>query len=159
MFLETYLPGLIAGILGACCVFAGVILSFVKLGPSTGLAVLTVVSLLSAVGGWAYFTWFPESAMAKRFISYRTVGEIGTEKPELLHRTGVAHSTLRPAGLALIDGKRVDVIAEGAFIERGSPVKVVSIEGCKVVVRAETSPSLPDPLPAQSNSTESTEPK
>ena len=39
-------------------------------------------------------------------------------------------------GTALINGKRVDVITEGSHIERGTPVKVVALEGMRVVVRA-----------------------
>ena len=42
---------------------------------------------------------------------------------------------LRPAGKALIEGKRVDVISEGGFIERGAQVQVIQVEGLRVVVR------------------------
>jgi membrane-bound serine protease (ClpP class) len=48
----------------------------------------------------------------------------------------VAQSNLRPSGLALIDGKRIDVVTEGPMIERGTPVKVVAVEGMRVVVRS-----------------------
>jgi membrane-bound serine protease (ClpP class) len=43
---------------------------------------------------------------------------------------------LRPSGTAVINGKRVDVVTEGAFIEPGQSIKVVAIEGLRVVVRA-----------------------
>ncbi|RKY01524.1 nodulation efficiency protein NfeD, partial [Candidatus Poribacteria bacterium] len=33
----------------------------------------------------------------------------------------------------LIDGRRVDVVAEGEFIERGRRVEVVKVEGNRVV--------------------------
>jgi membrane-bound serine protease (ClpP class) len=42
-----------------------------------------------------------------------------------LGREGVAQTVLRPAGMALIDGKRLDVEAESGMIESGSPVKIV----------------------------------
>ena len=35
-----------------------------------------------------------------------------------------------------INGRRVDVVTEGPFVERGSPLKVVEVEGARVVVRA-----------------------
>jgi len=43
---------------------------------------------------------------------------------------------LRPSGTAVINGKRIDVVTEGPFVERGSPIKVVEVEGARVVVRA-----------------------
>lgn len=45
-------------------------------------------------------------------------------------------TTLRPSGTAVINGKRVDVVSEGAFIEAGQVIKVVAVEGLRVVVRA-----------------------
>ena len=48
---------------------------------------------------------------------------------------GAALSALRPAGAAQIAGRRVDVVSEGTFIPAGAAVKVVSVEGARVVVR------------------------
>jgi membrane-bound serine protease (ClpP class) len=42
---------------------------------------------------------------------------------------------LRPAGVALVNGRRVDVVTEGGLIAAGARVKVVAIEGNRVVVR------------------------
>ncbi len=49
-------------------------------------------------------------------------------------RTGTAVSFLRPAGIASIDGRRVDVLTEGEFIPQGTPVRVVRVEGARVFV-------------------------
>ncbi|WP_238473393.1 NfeD family protein [Desulforamulus profundi] len=48
----------------------------------------------------------------------------------------MAATPLRPAGTALIDGKRVDVVTEGEFIMPGTPVLVVMVEGTRVIVNA-----------------------
>jgi membrane-bound serine protease (ClpP class) len=53
-----------------------------------------------------------------------------------LHCSGTALTNLRPSGTALIDGKRVDVVTNGSMIERGAEVKVIAVEGARVVVRA-----------------------
>ena len=42
---------------------------------------------------------------------------------------------LRPAGMALINGKKVDVVSIGDFIEKDCAVEVVEISGNRVVVR------------------------
>jgi membrane-bound serine protease (ClpP class) len=88
------------------------------------------------IGAVCWLRFFPNSRLARPFISKNAIGEIGTNRPELLHQTGTAFTNLRPAGTALINGKRVDVVTEGALIEKGTPIKVVAIEGLRIVVRA-----------------------
>lgn len=135
LFLETFLPGMIAGLAGACSILTGVVLAYSRHGTQAGHIVLVIVLGLTSVAGWAYVSFFPDSPMARRFISHKVVGEIGTERPELLQKTGTAHTTLRPAGTALIENQRIDVVSEGTFIEKGSAIRVVAVEGARVVVR------------------------
>lgn len=134
MFLETLLPGLIAGIIGFICLIVAVVLGYGE-NFSTGNTVLGIVIVGLAAGTWAWLKFFPESRMARKFIAQQAVGELGVEKPELLHGTGTALTQLRPSGAAQINGQRVDVVTEGGLIERGTPVKVVAVEGARVVVR------------------------
>jgi len=68
---------------------------------------LVVVGLVTGTVCWLKF--FPDSRLAKVFISQKTVGDIGTERPELLDQTGTALTNLRPSGTALINGRRIDV--------------------------------------------------
>lgn len=134
MFLETLLPGLIAGIIGFICLFVAVILAYQE-NAFTGNVVLAVVVGGLGIGTWAWLKFFPESRIARKFVSKGAVGELGVEKPELLHGTGTTLTALRPSGVASINGQRVDVVAETGFIERGTNVKVVAVEGSRVVVR------------------------
>ncbi len=53
----------------------------------------------------------------------------------LLGQTGVALTTLRPAGMAEIGGRRVDVVSQSTFVSSGEPVEVVSVRGSRVEVR------------------------
>jgi len=48
---------------------------------------------------------------------------------------GVAHTKLRPSGIALIDGKRVDVVTVGVMLDAGEPLEVTELEGNRVVVK------------------------
>lgn len=136
LFLETLLPGLIAGILGLLCLMAAVILGFRDFGYQTGSLILAGVLVGLLLGTWCWLKYFPGSRFAKKFISDGSVGELGVEKPELLHGTGTALTQLRPSGVALINGQRVDVVTEGGLIERGAAIKVVAVEGARIVVRA-----------------------
>ena len=136
LILETILPGAIAGILGACCIISGIILSYSRFGLQTGNIVL-IGCVAGLIGGFTVWVKvFPNSRFGRRFVSRNAVGDIRAEQPELLHQTGQAYTQLRPSGTAVISGKRVDVVTEGGLIERGTPVKVVAIEGMRVVVRA-----------------------
>jgi membrane-bound serine protease (ClpP class) len=49
-------------------------------------------------------------------------------------KEGTAVSTLRPAGIALINNQRVDVVSEGGYIEQGTSIRVLEINGPRVIV-------------------------
>ena len=53
-----------------------------------------------------------------------------------LNHTGHAASYLRPAGLATVDGERLDVLTEGEFIPAGTPIRVSRVEGARIFVRS-----------------------
>ena len=135
LLLETILPGLVAGVLGVCCLVAGIALSYGEFDARTANLILVIV-LLVMIGGLAvWMKFFPESRLGRVMVSRRVVGNLDAEKPELLHQSGVAYTPLRPSGTALINGKRIDVVTEGPFVERGAPIRVVAVEGARVVVR------------------------
>lgn len=136
IILETILPGLVAGIVGFCCLIAAVYFAYARLGVETGNWVLMGVTAGLIVGSICWLKYFPNSRFARPFVSKSIVGNIDAERHDLLNKTGTAFTSLRPSGTAIIDGKRVDVVTEGALIEKGTPLKVVAIEGMRVVVRA-----------------------
>jgi membrane-bound serine protease (ClpP class) len=63
-------------------------------------------------------------------------GTLPEDLKELVGHTGLALTDLRPAGTARIAGRRVDVIADGRFVERGGGVRVLGVNGTRVVVQA-----------------------
>lgn len=134
--LETVLPGLVAGITGMICLGAGVIMAYRDFGAAGGNATLATSGGLLVAGFFVWLRFFPDSPLGRRFVSQGTVGDIGTERPELLNQSGSALTPLRPSGTALIGGRRVDVVTEGSMVARGSPIRVVAVEGMRVVVRA-----------------------
>lgn len=136
MLLETILPGMVAGLVGFGCLVAGVVISYKDFGPRTGSLVLFLVLAMLLAAGLLWIRFFPHSRLGQAFVSRRTVGNLGVERPELVHQTGTAVTNLRPSGTALINDHRVDVVTEGTLIERGTAVKVVAVEGLRVVVRA-----------------------
>lgn len=136
LFIETLLPGGIAGVAGTLCLLAAIWVGYREFGQPGGTIVLIAVFSGWLVGVWAWLKYFPDSRVARPFISRSAVGELGGAQPELLHATGIAASQLRPSGVALIAGQRLDVVTEGSLIDKDTPVRVVLVEGSRIVVRA-----------------------
>ena len=57
------------------------------------------------------------------------------DKSKFLGAVGVCVTDLRPAGTIAIDGEPVDVVAEGSFVKQGDSVKVINVDGSRVLVR------------------------
>ena len=62
----------------------------------------------------------------------------------LLGTGGRTVTVLRPAGIAELGGRRVDVVTRGEFLEKDSLVEVVEAAGGRIVVRACQDPALPE---------------
>jgi membrane-bound serine protease (ClpP class) len=54
---------------------------------------------------------------------------------ELLGRTAMVISPLRPVGMCDFDGQRVECVAESGYIEENEKVKVIKVEGTQLTVR------------------------
>jgi membrane-bound serine protease (ClpP class) len=78
----------------------------------------------------------------------RNAGEHPPEEAErgaLTGATGVALSDLHPAGIADLDGRRVDVVSAGEYIAAGQPIEVIADEGYRRVVRRRGTGALQRP--------------
>jgi membrane-bound serine protease (ClpP class) len=53
----------------------------------------------------------------------------------LIGKTGKTTTPLHPAGIAQIEGERIDVVSEGELIDAGELISVVRVDGNRVVVR------------------------
>ncbi|MEX0928386.1 MAG: NfeD family protein, partial [Balneolales bacterium] len=81
----------------------------------------------------------PQSKAFNRLVLANTTGTSygytsATTVEDLIGLEGVALSTLRPAGTALIDSRRIDVVSDGDFIEKGEKIKVITSVGSRVMV-------------------------
>ncbi|MDA7936503.1 hypothetical protein N9B90_01020 [bacterium] len=63
----------------------------------------------------------------------------------LVGRTGEAATTLKPTGTIELDGDRIDVVTEGEFVEQGARVRVLYVEGNRVVVAQDGPATDADP--------------
>jgi membrane-bound serine protease (ClpP class) len=58
------------------------------------------------------------------------------EDAALVDQEGVTVTDLRPVGIGLFGGRRINIIAEGEFIEQQRPVKIIEAHGSRIVVRS-----------------------
>lgn len=145
--LEVFvLPGItVAGVAGGAALVAAMAMSLVGAG-STVAAVVTVLGrvamsiLLAGAAAFVIFRALPRVPFGRRLVLETGMpadkGYISApESVRWLRRRGTALSPLRPAGIAEIDGARVDVVSEGGFIEAGAAIEVTRAEGYRIVVR------------------------
>ena len=125
-----------AGIAGVVILLSAIVLTF---GGAAFFFVaaqaLSVAIVLSLLAFWAATRVFPENAFVRRLALTATQGPEYVAAPDyrnLLGRSGFATSYLRPAGVASIDGRRIDVLTEGDFVPAGSPVLVTRVEGAQI---------------------------
>mgnify|MGYP002870156064 CR=1 FL=1 len=63
-------------------------------------------------------------------------GYTGTiDKKKYLGLTAVCTTDLRPAGTVMVDDTPLDVVSEGNFIKKGSVVKIINVDGSRILVR------------------------
>lgn len=146
------IPGFgIAGISGIILIIASLFLSMLGADPFLDLNAVSMAIIKLSVGLLAALVlifllarFLPKSNFFKKFIlSEEEKSEAGyTSRKnlnELLGAEGIAVTTLRPAGTAEINGKRVDVVTDSEYIEHGKPIIVTAVEGMRVVVKEKKS--------------------
>jgi membrane-bound serine protease (ClpP class) len=77
--------------------------------------------------------------LTARGFSFEDGRAVDRRDADLGDRTGVVESDLRPAGIARIDGRRVDVVSRGEPIEAGARIVVVEVSGNRVIVARDDS--------------------
>jgi membrane-bound serine protease (ClpP class) len=146
--LEIFIiPGFgIAGALGILALLAGLIMS-VTGGGATAQFILAasgrvIFSLLFALlASLLLLRLLPRLPVGRRLVLQADLGagqEYGSAPERDRHwlgKQGRASSPLRPAGIAEIEGERVDVVSDGDLIEAGENVEVTRVDGNRIVVR------------------------
>ncbi|WP_174583132.1 NfeD family protein [Candidatus Methylacidithermus pantelleriae] len=86
---------------------------------------------------WVFSRWLPHRVWSQD-LDQGTVSGSGSSTdahPTVeVGETGVAWTVLRPSGQARFENRLVDVVTDGVFIAKGTPVRVARREGSKVVV-------------------------
>jgi membrane-bound serine protease (ClpP class) len=148
LILEVFvIPGFgLAGVLGIGALLAGLSLSVVGGGATwefivqaVGRVIISIILALAA--SLVVLRFLPRLPFGRRLILETGLPAAGgyasapAGDSTWLGKSGRAFSPLRPAGIAEIDGERVDVVSDGEFIDSGAPIVVTRVDGNRIVVR------------------------
>ncbi len=125
------------GILGVAALLVAVLCAFGLPFLFVGIETLATAIVLTVIAFTLTVRAVPQNAWAHRLALASTQGPEYVTSADFSHfrgQTGTAASFLRPAGIASIAGRRVDVLTEGEFITQGTPIRVVRVEGARVFV-------------------------
>ncbi len=136
LFVEFFLipGGGLLGLLGAIVMAAGIYLAYDFFGRATG-NIFLIASLAGTLGilifGFRRISrlgWADKEQIDSR-VNEADFGEL--KKGD----RGVAFGDLKPGGMAIFEKKRVEVFSLGDYIERGTEIEIVKIDGNKMYVK------------------------
>jgi len=141
--IEVFVPsmGLLAVLAGAMAL--GGLACLFGHSLSWGITGTLTVLILGPVVAAAGFRIMPSTPFGRRML----FGDAGEERPVLpdavtsefaglLGVVGEAMTDLRPVGVVSVEGQRVEALSETVFVRAGARVRVTSVEGTQIKVRA-----------------------
>ena len=138
---EIFIPSL--GLLTATallCLAGGIYIFFHQVSTTVGwIGVWTAVVLIPAV--WVIvYKLLPKTSIG-RVLELKKVEQAMGGIPDqehlesLMGQSGIVLTPLRPVGMCEFDGKKIVCVADTGYIEKQTQVKVIHVEGNKVIVR------------------------
>lgn len=142
LILEAFMPGFgAAGITGVILEIITLVMTWFEHGPLATLAMLLIVLLVLAIAISTGLRSITSGRLSKSSLvhsetesneeGYRSVEDLAV----FMDKEGTATSVLRPTGIADFDGVRLNVSSEGEYIPAGTRVRIIKVEGAKILVK------------------------
>ncbi|TDU72822.1 membrane-bound serine protease (ClpP class) [Prosthecobacter fusiformis] len=140
MILETFVPGMVAGLLGALCVLTGVILVMVSDDfshwPPWGRSVAACgIVLVTVILQLVWLRYFAIRFWQKSFTLEASIPSVESPMTLANGTEGTALTELRPLGRADFGGLRREVRCEDGFAPEGSLLRITGSEPGNLLVR------------------------
>lgn len=140
LLVEVIAPGFgIPGIMGIIAIFASIILASSSMEQA--LISLLIAIILTIIAVILLFKFAPRSNKFFDKITLSTSlntssGYVSSEDfKDYVGKIGVVITPLRPAGSIEIENRKLDVVSENAYIGKDEKVKIVKVEGNRIIVR------------------------
>lgn len=136
---ELFVIGLVLGIIGMMMIAS----SFLLIGNDIEtMSVMVASCLIIALIEWVIIVKFFGKKVPlfnKVILTDATSKEAGytshDDRSHLVGQTAVTTTALRPSGIIALGQDRIDAVSEGAFIGQNKEVRIIYVEGTRVVVR------------------------
>ena len=139
MVIEIFHPGFgVFGVFGGILLIAGIVLTAKTLmdGLIMFIVILALLGFMLAIAIQSASKGRLSKILILHSEQKKEAGYIGTEDLDyFLNAEGEALTILRPSGTADFKGVKLDVVTEGGFISKGEKVKVMKVQGRRIVVR------------------------
>ena len=140
LLLEFVLPGLICGIIGGTMMLGSIGLAVYTYPEHSVGIILGGVAMTGAIFVVG-LTLMPRFGTVVGLIQTKQqMPEEGylnvAERADLLQQEGVVFSALRPSGVIVIGHERIDAVSDAAFIDKDARVRVIAVEGNRIVVES-----------------------
>ncbi|NBR08878.1 MAG: serine protease [Opitutaceae bacterium] len=135
---EVFMPGAVLGILGALCMAAGCVLSFLQLGTSGGLVATVVALILLGLTLYVELIWLPKTKFGKKLIVQSTIA--ATSQPPLaaqdivIGKMAEAVTPLMPTGYVLVEGHRYEAFSPAGHVAKGALLRVSGLDNFRLIV-------------------------
>lgn len=135
---EIFLPGAVAGIMGAIALLVGSILAFREFGFGGGLTASAAAVALVALMLYIELVLLPKTAFGKKLVVQATVAATSQPPPAQLEavmdKPAEAITTLAPSGYVLVDGHRYEAFCRSGHAAKGATLRVVGMDNFRLIV-------------------------
>jgi membrane-bound serine protease (ClpP class) len=135
------IPGFgLAGIGGIAAILTSIFLTFGNIVQATysilialGVSIIGLLLLIKYIPSTRTWRKFVLSTEQKKELGYT----VGTKDLKRLNgKEGIAITPLRPSGIVEINGKKLNALTMGEYVDSNTKIKIISVEGNKIVVEA-----------------------
>ncbi|MFW6251122.1 MAG: NfeD family protein [Alkalispirochaetaceae bacterium] len=134
---EFFVPAFgIVGVAGLTIAVVAVVLGFSQHPEPWGVILLLTALVVVPTVVLGGFRRFPKSFFGRRMILTTDENDAPSETEAVRIGTeGEALTDLHPIGVARLRGERKSVVTGGEYLEAGTVVEVIAVEGARIVVR------------------------
>lgn len=135
---EVFIPSMgVLGMAAGLSLMTSIGMAFYE-DPGTGSLLLVITAVTVPIILTFGIKLFPRTPLGRKItargFSFEDGRAVDRRDEGLAGARGIVEAQLRPAGIARIDGRRVDVVSRGESIDAGTEVVVVEVSGNRVIV-------------------------
>lgn len=142
LVLEAFMPGFgVPGIAGILLETIAIGLAWFHIGPGAALIMTVIALAMMALAISMSLRSITKGRLSKSDMilkdtesasdGYRTSDDMQA----FVGLSGETSTILRPTGMAIFNGVKLNVVSDGDFIPSGTPVKVIRVEGSRILVQ------------------------